>query len=55
MKNEFYYKVISFMVDDTKEINKELMARDLDATDVISIIHDETHDHWHKVFCRKKV
>ncbi len=55
MKNGFHYKVISFRVDSTNEINKELMTRDLDASDIINIIHDPSHDRWLQIFCREKV
>lgn len=55
MKNGFQYKVTSFEVDGIKEINKELMARDIDATDIISIIKGHSYDHWYEVFYKEKV
>ena len=51
----FSYKIISFTCDSTKEINRELVKRGIDATDVINITEDRSHDHWYKVFCKKKL
>lgn len=51
----FSYKVILFSVDRMEEIHEELIKRRLDASDIINIIHDPTHDRWYQIFCREKV
>ncbi len=50
----FNYKVISFSADSVEEINRELMHRGLDASDVISIICEHGRDYWYEVFCRRE-
>ena len=50
----FNYEIISFSVDSIEELNRELIKRQLDASDVINIIHDPTHDYWYQVFCKKR-
>ena len=51
----FSYKVISFSVNDLKEMHKEFIKRGLDASDIINIMHDYSHDYWYEVFCKKKL
>jgi len=51
----YEYKVESFFANDMKEINQYLENKNLDARDVINIIHDETHDHWYEIIYIKKV
>jgi len=51
----FNYEVISFSANDLEEIHKKLIKRHLDASDIISITHDYTHDYWYEVLCKRRV
>ena len=51
----FNYKVISFSVNGLEEMHTELIKRGLDASDIINIMHDHSHDYWYEVFCKKKL
>jgi len=51
----FNYKVISFRADSLEEMNKKLIERHLDASDIISITHDYSHDYWYEVLCKRKL
>jgi hypothetical protein len=51
----FEYRVVSFNANDTEEINKCLIDKGLDASDIISIIEDLGHDFVYKVFCKEKI
>ena len=51
----FNYKVNSFACDTVEEINEQLVTRDVEANDVINIIHDFDHEYWYEVFYRERL
>jgi hypothetical protein len=51
----FSYEVITFSANSLEEIHKELIEEGLDASDIISITHDHSHDYWYEVFCKRKL